>query len=151
MPPNSDDPPLSVSLAIRCLWGSFAINCVSDVITYFGPTPNVFKTMSERLNLLVGICYAMALTAVFIKSLTIYFVMSKLLQRNNWARMLCLLTGVVALPVSLAANYRQLEPFLLWISIGLHMCYLLLGYYALYLLFSDPAKTWFQRKKAATA
>jgi len=151
MSPNSDAPPLPVSLAIRCLWGSFAINCVSDVITYFGPTPNVLQIMSERLNLSVGICYAMASTSVFIRFLAIYFVMSKLLQGKNWARVLCVLVGIVDLPVSLAANYRQLEPFLLWISIGLHICYLLLGYYALYLLFSDPAKTWFRRKKAATA
>jgi len=107
--------------------------------------------MSERLNLSVGICYAMAFIAIFIKFLTVYFVMGKLLQGYNWARVLCTIIGVFDLPVSLAANYRQLEPFLLWVSIGLHTCYLLLGYYAIYMLFTAPAKTWFQRKKAATA
>jgi hypothetical protein len=147
MSSNSDAPPLSVSLAIRCLWGSFVINCISDVITYFGPTPNPSQIMFGRLNLLI----AMALATFLIRFLAVYFVMGKLLQGKNWARVLCIWIGVVALPVSLAANYRQLDPFLLWISIGLHICYLLFGYYALYLLLVNPAKAWFQRKKAATA
>jgi hypothetical protein len=151
MSPNSDAPPLSVSLAIRCLWGSFAIDCISNVVSHFGPAPNIFQQMSERLNLSIAICYAMVFIAFFLRFLTVYFVMSKLLQGKNWARMLCLLIGIADLPMSLGANYRQLEPFLFLISIGLHMSYLLLGYYALYRLFSDPAKTWFRRKKAATA
>jgi len=125
--------PQSVSTAINLLWISIAIRLVSASIEYFNTVGVLASDAPTRFShFLVVFGFAISVFLIF-----------KIAAGKNWARIVyfvVFVTDVIVLPFMLADFWQSLLINVLFMTeAGLQA-------YALFLLFTQPARSWFLRK-----
>ncbi|MBP7252847.1 MAG: hypothetical protein KBA75_05110 [Alphaproteobacteria bacterium] len=151
--------PAPVKRAVLCLWLSWFVGFVRAPIQLQDPETKqkiqdslaMAQAMQPSQDVDPEAVEALATTILY-SAIGIGFAISlgittlilhKLKKGRDWARILCLIWGAIS-----ALGFFKLDG--LDLSTGLTIASLALGYYALYLLFTEPGAVWF-RKKSATA
>ncbi len=124
--------PAQVNRAMTLLWSSLAISCAP---AFFPGSELSFAPES-----LAWWCeLALAAATVGITALLFYLVS----RRRNWARILLLVLFVVGLSISVATlSWPIVEG---WLSFAVYTFVAILQAFALYLLFTGNAATWFRQ------
>ena len=124
--------PQTVSTAVNLLWTSLAVHLVSTLMKYFSAGGVLASDTSTLTNSIV--VFQIAITA---------FLIIKIAAGKNWARIVyfvLFVTDVIMLAFMLAAFWQfLLINILLVTEAGLQA-------YALFLLLTQPARSWFLRK-----
>lgn len=150
--------PAPVKRAVLCLWLSWLVGFVRAPIQMQDPAmrtkieeslamaqamhpsdevdPEMVKDLATTFlygAMGIGFVISLGITAL---------VLHKLKKGRDWARILCLIWGAIC-----AIGLFKLDG--LNLGSGLTVGSLALGYYALYLIFTEPGASWFRKKTAA--
>ncbi len=123
--------PIEIGRAVNCLWVSLAIGFVKSIIG--------MQQMSDQAS-------ALFVNFILITVVAFYaFITLKIARGRNWARITYLILTVIGLPMSvptLAMEFMTL-PVLGFLSVA-SIC---LQLYSLWIIFTDPGKSWFRRNR----
>lgn len=152
--------PAPVKRAVLCLWLSWIVGILRVPVLFQDPALRakveeslamaqaMQQTSEEDMeavrSLAVAIFYGAAGFSIVVWLGITALVLSKVKKGRNWARILCLVWGALC-----AIGLFRLTSVSL--SNGLTVASLALGYYALYLLFSEPGASWFSKQPADAA
>lgn len=147
-------PPVAVTIAIRCIWASLMITVLGWVLLLLGiwSVPEDVASGAGTLGWSVNTFALINIAALLLRAGIIYFIVSKLTKGRTWARIVCLIAASTEVLHDIYHSFSHFghdNTAIIATSFTSTVLHCILYGYAMYLLFTSPGKEWFKQGPSA--